>query len=478
MTEMTMQQTTVIKPETAESERRKQFRKYVSSSMITMLLQGTYSVIDGLFVSNFVSSTALSAINVAWPIIAFITAVGTGVGCGGAAIMSMKQGAGDQEGAKRVRGNILYLLFVIGLFATVFFMALLTPLLKLMGAEGELLHEAEIYARVMIGGGLLQVFSCGLTPILRNDNRAVTAMHIMIGGLTVNSSLDLFSLAVLHAGIAGAAVASVTAQGFTTVCCLYILRHKKEDPLTIKEIGFDRDIAKRILFTAISPFGISLTPSFLILEQNVACLHSGDSFAVGSYALIGSTVGSYRILLIGVAEGMQPLASFAHGAHDADGLRWIRRHAIGTAYAISLALFFFTMLTAGVYPLMFGYSGEAATQAIHAVQFTAAQLIFTGMVRVTNSFFYAVGKDIYSMIMIYLDPVLLTPLLLVIFPHFLGTDGIWITPCVAQFILNIIAVVMFVKHDRTLKIPEKSIKILSKADKEESKPILSSVVNS
>ena len=87
MTEMTMQQTTVIKPETAESERRKQFRKYVSSSMITMLLQGTYSVIDGLFVSNFVSSTALSAINVAWPIIAFITAVGTGVGCGGAAIM-------------------------------------------------------------------------------------------------------------------------------------------------------------------------------------------------------------------------------------------------------------------------------------------------------------------------------------------------------------------------------------------------------
>ena len=68
------------------------FRTSVASSMITMLLQSAYSVVDGLFVSNLVGDTALAAVNVAWPIIAVITATGTGIGAGGASYMSIKQG--------------------------------------------------------------------------------------------------------------------------------------------------------------------------------------------------------------------------------------------------------------------------------------------------------------------------------------------------------------------------------------------------
>ena len=70
----------------------KKFGKYVMASMITMFLQSAYSMIDGLFVSNLIGDTALSAVNVAWPVIAVVTAIGTGVGCGGAVMMSTKQG--------------------------------------------------------------------------------------------------------------------------------------------------------------------------------------------------------------------------------------------------------------------------------------------------------------------------------------------------------------------------------------------------
>ena len=421
------------------------------ASMITMFLQSAYSMIDGLFVSNLIGDTALSAVNVAWPVIAVVTAIGTGVGCSGAVMMSTKQGEGKNEESNIVRANVILALLASSIVVTILFLVLLTPLLKLMGAEGELLRLSQIYGRVMLTGGVLQILSCGLTPLLRNDNRAVSAMMIMVGGLFANLGLDFVFMYVFHMGIGGAAGASLCAQLFTTLCCLIILGTKKTDPIRFSQFMIRKEYWKKIFKTAVSPFGISLTPSLLILYHNVACLKFGGDLAVKAYALISSTVGSYRVLLIGVAEGIQPLASYAYGAHDFHAIRKIRNKAIITAMSVSFFLFIFTIATAQFYPAIYGYEGEAAELGYHAVVVTAAQLIFTGLVRVTNSFFYSVGKDKYSLFMIYFDPLIMTPLTIVILPRIFGLDGIWITAVVTQFILNIVAFGMFASHERQMK---------------------------
>jgi len=421
------------------------------ASMITMFLQSAYSMIDGLFVSNLIGDTALSAVNVAWPVIAVVTAIGTGVGCSGAVMMSTKQGEGKNEESNIVRANVILALLASSIVVTILFLVLLTPLLKLMGAEGELLRLSQIYGRVMLTGGVLQILSCGLTPLLRNDNRAVSAMMIMVGGLFANLGLDFVFMYVFHMGIGGAAGASLCAQLFTTLCCLIILGTKKTDPIRFSQFMIRKEYWKKIFKTAVSPFGISLTPSLLILYHNVACLKFGGDLAVNAYALISSTVGSYRVLLIGVAEGIQPLASYAYGAHDFHAIRKIRNKAVITAIGVSFFLFIFIIATARFYPAIYGYEGEAAELGYHAVMVTAAQLIFTGLVRVTNSFFYSVGKDKYSLFMIYFDPLIMTPLTIVIFPRILGLDGIWITAVMTQFILNIVAFGMFASHERQMK---------------------------
>lgn len=421
------------------------------ASMITMFLQSAYSMIDGLFVSNLIGDTALSAVNVAWPVIAVVTAIGTGVGCSGAVMMSTKQGEGKNEESNIVRANVILALLASSIVVTILFLVYSTPLLKLMGAEGELLRLSQIYGRVMLTGGVLQILSCGLTPLLRNDNRAVSAMMIMVGGLFANLGLDFVFMYVFHMGIGGAAGASLCAQLFTTLCCLIILGTKKTDPIRFSQFMIRKEYWKKIFKTAVSPFGISLTPSLLILYHNVACLKFGGDLAVNAYALISSTVGSYRVLLIGVAEGIQPLASYAYGAHDFHAIRKIRNKAVITAIGVSFFLFIFTIATARFYPAIYGYEGEAAELGYHAVMVTAAQLIFTGLVRVTNSFFYSVGKDKYSLFMIYFDPLIMTPLTIVILPRIFGLDGIWITAVVTQFILNIVAFGMFASHERQMK---------------------------
>lgn len=445
-----MSRLTLPHPRSAPGGIDKLFGRYVLSSMVTMFLQSAYSLVDGLFVSNFVGDTALAAINVSWPIIAVITAIGTGVGCGGAVIMSTQQGAGHRAVSNRVRGNVLLALLASGLVCTAAALALLEPLLRLMGAEGELLGYALTYGRIMLAGGVIQVLSCGLTPLLRNDGHAVTAMSIMIGGLFVNLCLDFTCIGILRGGVAGAAIASVSAQLFTVAACLAVLLRDRDNPLRPSQLRPHARLWPKIFRNALSPFGISLTPSLLILYHNIACLQTGSELAVSAYALISSTVGSYRILLIGVADGIQPLASYANGAGDWGALRRIRNKGIGTAFAVSIALFAFTMATAGFYPALYGYTGEAAALGVHAVRLTAWQLIFTGLVRVTNSFFFAVGKTRYALFMIYFDPLVLTPLTILALPRLLGLDGIWLTAVLTQFLLNLAAVWMFWRYSRTL----------------------------
>lgn len=425
--------------------------------MITMFLQSAYSIVDGLIVSNFVNDTALAAINVSWPIIAVITAIGTGIGCSGAVIMSTQQGAGHKRESNIVRGNVILALLAAGLLFTAVSLVLLEPLLQLMGARDELLGYAVAYGRIMLAGGTVQVLSCGLTPLLRNENRAVSAMVIMVTGFFLNLVLCVTFLEVFHWGIEGAAAAAICAQLFTVIACLVILIRKEENPLRPAQLRPQGGYWPRIFFNAVSPFGISLTPSLLILYHNIACMNSGSPLAVGAYALITSTVGSYRILLIGVADGIQPLSSFAFGARDYAAVRRIRNKSILTAVTISMLLFLFTLVTARFYPPLYGYTGDAAELSYRAVMLTSAQLIFTGLVRVTNSFFYAVGKIRYSLFMIYFDPLVMTPLVIAVLPLMIGLDGIWLTAVLTQLFLNIVAVWMFIRHERELRRLERNM---------------------
>lgn len=443
----------------AEKPIESKFFKYVFASMITMFLQSLYSIVDGLFVSNRVGYSGLSAINVAWPLIAFITATGTGIGCGGSVIMSTMQGAGKQKESNKARANVILLLALFSFIITTVFLLFLPHFLKLMGAEGDIYRYAMTFGKIMIMGSGLQIFSTGLTPLLRNDNKAVMAMNIMVSGLLCNLGLNYLFLYQFSWGISGSAAASLISQMLTVVFCVIVFVKNKANPIRLDQFLPDKDYMIKTIKTGISPFGISITPSLILMYHNIQCIRYGHDVGIGVFALITSTIGSYRILLIGIGDGIQPLASFAKGAGDFNAMRKIRNRGIITAIGVSLILFLFTIATAKYYAVIYRYTGEMAKASYRAIIISAIQLIFTGFVRVTNAFFYAVGKSKYSLFMIYFDPLVMTPILITLLPFLFGLDGIWIEMTISQLILNIIALFMYRKHERELKQLEQSIHI-------------------
>lgn len=428
----------------------KKFLRYVMTSMVTMFLQGLYSIVDGLFVSNMVGGSGLSAINVVWPVIAVIVAIGTGIGAGGSALMSMKQGEGNPEESNTIRANVMILLALVGIAITILFNLCLPPALRIMGAEGDIYHYGMQFGTVLVLGSVVVIFATGLPPMLRNDNRVVSSMVIMISGLLCNTLLDCLFLYVFGLGVRGAALASLVSQCLTVAACLTVMITNRKNPLKLKQFTPQIRWMKKIIGAGISPFGISLTPSLLIMYNNVACIHYGGNVGIAIYSLISSTIGSYRLLLIGVADGIQPLASFVKGAQDYKTMKRIRNRGIRTAVGLSVFLFIFTVLTARYYGNLFGYSKDIIKVALVPILIESTQLIFTGLVRVSNSFFFAVGKHKYSLFMIYFDPLFMTPLLLLTLPRIFGMNGVWISTTISQVILNVIAVYMYRKHNREI----------------------------
>ena len=188
--------------------------------MLSFLLTGIYSIVDGIFVGRAMGDPGLAAINIAWPLVALIISLGTGVGMGAAVIVSLNNGAGKEQKALRAEGNAFFLLLSGSLILILLLFALGEPLLLLLGAKGSLLPLAKTYLNYILLGGMVQVFASGMVPLMRNRGASFYSMCAMGLGCISNILLDYFFVIVLRLGLKGAALATVCGQVLTLVLCM------------------------------------------------------------------------------------------------------------------------------------------------------------------------------------------------------------------------------------------------------------------
>lgn len=233
---------------------KKRYAGYIFPSMLSFLLTGIYSIIDGIFVGRAMGDPGLAAINIAWPLVALIISLGTGIGMGASVVVSLNKGAGKEEKALRAEGNAFFLLFTGSLCLTGALYLSGTPLLKLLGAKGSLLPLAEIYLKYILIGSMIQVFASGLVPLMRNHGASFYAMCSMALGCISNIALDYWFVMVLDLGLMGAALATVLGQVLTLVLCIafYI---KKKNRIPFSNMRPEKETVLSILPVAVSPSG-------------------------------------------------------------------------------------------------------------------------------------------------------------------------------------------------------------------------------
>ncbi len=403
--------------------------KYIIPSVISMVLVGTYTNIDGFFIGNVTGDDGLAAINIVWPIVALITAIGVGIGIGGAVIMSNMRGKEDESGAERVKNTTLFLLLTIGLLTGLVFKFASPALLRLMGAEGRVYDYAVAYADIICIGAVFQILGSGLVAILRNEQKTYFSMVCCITGLAVHLLLDM--LLVEQYTLAGVAFSTVVSQAVIMVMCFFVLRIKKE-----AGIGW-RDIPG-VLRASTSPLGINFVPSVVLLFTNYFALESGGNAAVAAYAVMSYAVYTFDYIFQGVCDGVQPVISYCYGAGDKAGESRALRVSAYIQIAFSIAFIALTPALIAVMPLVFNTSGVAEEMMRNGFIIYAFSYPFKAAVKYICSYYYACGETMISNILIYLDPLVLTPLFLILLPMAFGIDGIWLAMTAAQVLLSAI----------------------------------------
>ncbi|HEY5525347.1 MAG TPA: MATE family efflux transporter, partial [Clostridium sp.] len=274
---------------------------------------------------------------------------------------------------------------------------------------------------------------------------------IMIVGLVTNIILDAVFIMILNKGIEGAAIATIIAQGITTLLCIIIFIRDKDNKIQLKEFILVKEEVKKILHTSLSPFGLCLSPSIIIVFNNFQCLKYGGDIAVAAYSVIAYVIGTGQLLLSGVGDGIQPLISFCSGGKLFESMKIIKRKATIFVFVLSVILLSVMILLRDIIPKVFGSSPEATEIMSSGLVITSLALPCIALVKLASSYFYAVGESTYSSIIIYGDPVLITPILILILPRLFNLQGVWITLPLAQIIMSIAILFMNNLHNNKVK---------------------------
>lgn len=145
---------------------------------------------DGFFVGNTIGDAGLSAINIAYPIVAVLQALGTGIGMGGAVYYSISKAEGQEEKAKDFVAVGWWILLAVSAVVTIIVYFSAETILGLLGADNTILQYATDYIRVIALGSALQIIGAGMIPFIRNYGGSFWAMIAMIGGFVTNIVLE------------------------------------------------------------------------------------------------------------------------------------------------------------------------------------------------------------------------------------------------------------------------------------------------
>ncbi len=405
--------------------------RYILPAIISMVVVGTNANIDGLFIGRLLADDGLAAINIAWPIVAAISSLGTGIGIGGSVLFNRARGEGNSAEAERIKNTTLLLLLCGGVLSGLVFYLSAEPLLVLMGADGNVLKYALEYSRVISAGAVFQVVGAGMLVLLRNDGKTYASMIYSLIGLALHIALNfVFADALLMGGVA---LSTVISQGVISILSVISIGINKSAKPALSHIP-------RILLNSAAPFGLNFVPSLVLLFTNAFAMDFGGVSAVSAYAAMSYAVYTFDYIFQGVCDGIQPVVSYCRGSDDKKEEARALKTAAMILGVFSLVCIALTPLLIKLLPPVLGVSGEAKDVIKAAFWIYAISYPFKAFVKYICSYYYASGRSMVSNILVYLDPLCFTPVSLFLFTMWFGTNGVWLSMPISQIAVTACAI--------------------------------------
>lgn len=426
--------------------------QYALPAIIAMTAASLYNIIDRVFIGQVVGPMAISGLAITFPFMNLAAAFGAAVGVGASTTISVKLGQKDYESAENILGNTITLNLIVGLAFGGICLLFLDPILRFFGASDATLPYARDFMQVILAGNVFSHMYFGMNAVLRAASKPQMAMLATIFTVGMNILLDVVFILWWHWGIKGAAFATVISQ-VLALCWQMKLFTNKSELLHLKRgiYKLKSNLVRNIISIGISPFLMNACACVIVIFINNQLVRFGGDMAVGAYGIANSIAMIFVMFVIGLNQGMQPIAGYNYGAQQYDRMMRVVKLSIITAVCIMLTGWSLAMFAPYHCARMFTTDPELIKGSIKAIHIIMMMFPLIGSQMVITNFFQCIGKVKISIFLSLSRQLLFLLPLLAMLPNFYGINGVWASMPTSDFIAVVVAVTIMLVFLRRFK---------------------------
>lgn len=424
---------------------RKLLIDYSGPAIAAMMASALYNVIDRAFIGQGVSALAIAGLAITMPVMNLSAAFGAMIGAGGATLTSIKLGQQDTNSAQKVLGNVFLLNVVLGVIFMFLGLLFLDEILYFFGASDNTISYAKDFMQVILIGNVITHLYLGLNSVMRASGHPTKAMKMTFLTVLINLVLAPLFIFVFGWGIRGAASATIIAQ---TVAFAIIMKHfsNKDNLLHWKRkiFTFDKRIIKGIISIGMAPFMLNACACLVVILINRALTEYGGDLAVGAYGgIVNSVLMVFAMIVMGLNQGMQPIAGYNFGAQIYSRVRKVLKMTILSATCVTSFAFLVSESIPYYVARLFTTDEELIRIAIRGLRICSAAFPIVGFQMVASNFFQSIGKASKAVILSSTRQLLLLiPLLLILPAHFKSVESVLACMPISDAISSIIAFIL------------------------------------
>ena len=427
--------------------------KYALPAIIAMTATSLYNIVDTIYIGHGCGALALGALTVAKPFMDICAAFGSLVGVGASSLLAIYLGEKDYERANRVLGNVIVMNIILSAIVMAVGLIWLDPILMAFGASEATLLYAHEYMEIILYGNVLTHIYFGLNAMLRSAGHPRFSMTATIVAVIINIILDPIFIFGLDMGVRGAALATVISQAVAVVWQLTKFMDKNELVRFHRGIWrLNRHITLRALAIGMSPFLYNIAHCFVVIIINNQLKNFGGDMAIASYGVINRLTFVFAMMVMGLNQGMQPIAGYNYGAKQFD--RVLKSFYLTCAYATGVMGIVFVLgeCFPELMTRMFTHDEMLIAQTIRPMRIVCSTMLIIGFQMVTGNLFTSVGKAGKAIFLSLTRQVLyLIPLVLWL-PTIFTTpiDGVWWSIPISDTISAVTAIIVLLASRRKL----------------------------
>lgn len=426
--------------------------RFTLPSIIMMIFTSVYSVVDGVFISNFVGITPFAAINLIMPLLQLLSCFGFMFGSGGSALVSATLGAGDADRANRIFSMLTYTAAGVGVTLSVLGIVFLESIAVWMGADANILPYCTVYGRILLIALPAFMLQNMFQSFLITAKKPALGLVITIAAGLTNIVLDALFIIVFQWGIVGAAAATVIAQCVGGIVPLVFFARKNSSLLKLGKTHFDGKAMFSSCSNGLSELVTNISMSVVSILYNFQLMRFAGERGVAAYGAVMYVSFVFVAVFLGYSIGAIPVVGFHYGAENHSELKSLFRKSNTLILTASLFLAAAAFCLAKPLATVFVSKDPALLDmTVTAFRFYAISVLFSGFSIFGSAFFTALNNGIVSAAISFLRTLVFQIAAVWILPIYFELDGVWYSLFVAEILAALVTAYFYKTKQSTYR---------------------------